>query len=184
MAKKEPQTSGTQLAILGVSIRRPAFVPAHSRDGLALMDLYIEVQNTGNHALYVWTNRLAYDYDVSKHVLFVYLSQPEDNLPPNIEMLSDHPRTPSQSVVDPKSRVTIEVRVPAFTRRMAYGRGPGNTLAEDPIGQIDRVEVHVQYGTSRIQYRIGEHAADFRKRLMAHGAVVTAQVAPTIEKEN
>jgi hypothetical protein len=114
----------------------------------------------------------------------VQLAEPVVSLPPNIKMISNHVHTPRQAVVESKSRATIEVRVPASTRRLTPGQGLGRTWVEDPIGQIDRVEINIQYAATPAEYRVGEDPSDFRERLRAHGDVLTAEITPTIEKEN
>ncbi|MGA2420374.1 MAG: hypothetical protein ABSG69_09835 [Candidatus Acidiferrum sp.] len=183
MAKKQPNSSGTSLRVIAVSIKRPASVPTTSRDGLANLELSIEVENVSAKALYVWTSRRSYSYNNLTNVLTVYLAEPEEQLPANIKMLSDHAHTPAQAAVDARSRVTIEVAVPASTRRFTPGKGLGQSFVEDPIGQIAQVEIHLQFAVVPIKSRVGENPSDYRKRLRAHGEVVTAEVTPTIEKE-
>jgi hypothetical protein len=183
MTKKKVGESETKLRVLGVSIQRPASVPASSREGLALLEVAIEVENASDQALYVWTTRREYSYDAAKHLLTVRLAEPPESLPPNVKILSDHASTPGQALVEAGTRVTIEVPVPAFTRRLTPGKGLGQTFAEDPIGAIDKVELYVQFGATPIKYRTREQPSDFRSRLRAHGEVVTATLTPTFDKE-
>jgi hypothetical protein len=180
MPKKKPDTSD-KLTILGISIGRPASVTEAAGGTPLRLDLSVEVENTTDQPLHVWATRKGYNYDAATQVLSVQLAESTQELPPTIKMISNHPRIPTQVVVNAKSRTTIKVPVPATIRRP--GTGQGGAWVEEPIGQIARVDIQVQYAPEPIQYRPGENASDLRKRLREHGDVVQAVITPTTETE-
>jgi hypothetical protein len=181
MSKKQ------QLKIVGTEIRRstPVLEANAKAPGTVSERLHVsfEVENPSDKPLHVWATRRAYDYDASTHQLTLYLTDHTPDLPPGIEMISDHPRTPAQVVVDPGSRATVDVLVPSVIRRRVPGQGLGMQFVEEPIGHIERVNLHVQYASEPIQHRVGDSPAEHRKRLMAHGQVVRATITPTRQKE-
>jgi hypothetical protein len=95
-------------------------------------------------------------------------------------MLSDHPRTPVLVEIGARSRNTVEVLVPTTIRRRVPGTGLGMSFVEEPIGQIDQVELHIQSATEPLRHYAKEDPAEHRKRLLEHGDVVRATVAPTV----
>jgi hypothetical protein len=168
------------LTIHGIAISRRPPTEAAPVPG-AILDLAVDVENPGDQPLYVWATCREYAYDPVTRVLSVDLAEPDRQLPPYIKMISDHPRTPAQVVVNPKSRATIKVQVPAKVNRP--GPPGGATWVEDPIGQIDRVEIRIQHATEPIHHRAGENPPDFRKRMREHGEVVRAEIAPTQQEK-
>jgi hypothetical protein len=175
-----------QLKIMGAAIQRPTPVPeAEAVRGVQeQLRLAVEVENPSDEPLYVWASRRAYDYDATTHVLTLYLTEHTPELPPGIKMISDHPRTPIQVEVGANSRATMDVPVPAVIRRRVPGEGLGMSFVEEPIGQIDRVDLHIQSASEPVEYRVEESPSEHRKRLRAHGDVVQATVKPTEQKEN
>jgi len=182
-SKKKTNVPDKPLKIVGTSISRTPSVSDLARGTPPRIDLSIDVDNPGGQPLHVWTQQRAYSYDASTHVLSVQLAEPEDTLPPNITMLSDHPRVPAQVVVNPKSSAKINLQVPSAIRRLTPGQGVGRSFVEEPIGQIDRVDLQIQHATQPVQYERGESGADFRKRLLAHGDVARATITPTTETQ-
>lgn len=173
---KGASASAPQLKIIGVRIRRR---PAASQAAgvQAWLDLSVEIENLSDQLLYVWSSDQGYSYDQSAHMLAVHLAEVPRNLPPGIKLLSDHPRLPPQVEVGPKSRVNLKVQIPAFTRPVVGGR-----WREEPIGQIDRVDIDIQYGLEPVRPpRAGEGGSEFRNRLLAYGAVVRAEITPTTD---
>jgi hypothetical protein len=82
---------------------------------------------------------------------------------------------PPQVELAPKDRTSLTVQVPGFIRVLK-----GAKWREELIGQIDKVHIDLQYGSSRVQPPpIGESAAVFRKRLLEHGTVAQAEIIPT-----
>ena len=167
------------LTILGAVIHRPlrapvATAPAGTPEPLQLA---VEVENPSDVPLHVWASRRAYDFDASTHVLTIYLTEHIPPLPPGIELISNHPRTPVLVVVNPKSRIKIKVQVPAVFRRRVAGTAQGKGFVEEPIKQIERVDLHIQHATEPIKSRVGESPAKFRERLRGHGSIARANVA-------
>lgn len=175
MNAKTPTKKAPKLEIRGVRITRPTPESQAAGGVRAWLDLSVEVENLSDELLYVWSKDRGYTYDASTHVLAVHLAEVPLNLPPTIKLLSDHPSPPHQVEVAPKSRANIRVRIPAFTRPVVDGR-----WREEPIGQIDRTDIDVQYGTEPVEPpRTGESAPEFRKRLLAYGAVSQGKITPT-----
>jgi hypothetical protein len=178
LSKEKSNMSDQPLRILGVSIHR---APPATATAPATLNLGVDVENPGNQPLYVWASCKEYSYDPATHVLSVDLAEPTRQLPSYIKMISDHPRAPAQVVVNPKSRATIKVLVPGKVNRPGPPGGPA--WVEDPIGQIDRVQIRVQNAAEPIQHRAGESPTAFRQRLREHGETVQAEVTPSAEKE-
>jgi hypothetical protein len=173
------------LKIIGTKIRRPLPVAeADAARGVREhLHLSVQVENPGEKPLYVWSSLRAYDYDAATHVLSIYLTEHTPPLPPGIKMISDHPRTPTLVMVDAKSRGTLDVPVPTTIRRRVPGQGLGMAFVEEPIGQIDRVELHIQNAPKPVEEITKESPVEHRKRLQAHGDVVRATITPTGQKE-
>jgi hypothetical protein len=176
-------TRSEQLKIVGIAVRRPTPVPEAARGVQELLHLSIEIENPSNKALYVWASRRAYDYDASSHVLSIYLTEHTPDPPPDIEMISDHPRTPVQIMIEAGGRVTIDVPVPKTIRRRVPREGLGMTFVEEPIEQIERVDLQVQFAYELFHDLVQESPAEHRKRLKAHGKVARATITPTEQKE-
>jgi hypothetical protein len=179
MSKKKPGSGG--LKVIGIAIHRRTSVKEGTLGTLLRLELSVEVENSSDHPLYVWATPKSHAYDAATHVLSVGLAEPTQELPPHIKMLSDHPRSPTLVVVNAGSRAKIKVDAPATVR------GPssveGLAWEDKPIGQIDRVDLRVQYAPAAIHYRSGESASDFRTRLRQHGDVVQAVITPTTGTE-
>jgi hypothetical protein len=169
------------LKIVGTMIHSPVPVAeAQAERGVQeQLQVSIEVENPNDKPLHVWASRRAYDYDASTHVLSIHLAETPPALPPGIQMLSDHPRTPVQVAVNPKSRATIKVPIPATIRRRVPGAGLGMSFVEEPIGQIDKVDLQVQYADEPARHIPKESPIQHRKRLMKHGQVAVATITPT-----
>jgi hypothetical protein len=185
MSKKQSKQS-KQLKIMGATIQRPAPVyEAEAARGVQeQLRLAVEVENPSDKPLHVWASRRAYDYDATTHVLTLYLTEHTPELPPGITIISNHPRTPVQVEVGAKSRATLDVAVPTIIRRRVPGEGLGMSFVEEPIGPIDRVDLHIQSASERVEYLVGESPAEYRARLRTHGDVVQATITPTETKEN
>ena len=97
-------------------------------------------------------------------------------------MISDHPRTPVQVVVDTEAAPGLTCRFRQLSGAV-FREGLGMSFLEEPIGQIDRVDLHVQYAGEPIALPVGESPAEHRKRLQAHGQVVRTTITPTERKE-
>jgi hypothetical protein len=172
----------SELAIVGAEIRGPA-ASAEAAPGVRERYVSVEVENPGDEPLHVWTSRRAYDYDAATHTLTFYLTEHTPDLRPGVEMISDHPRAPMLVVVDANSHGTLNVPVPATIRRRAPGAGLGMSFVEEPIRQIERVDLHIQNATEPFQHIAQEGPDEYRKRLLAYGDVVQATVTLTGQKE-
>ena len=188
-SKKQPKKQSEELNIMGATVRRPtrpletetAFgPPAQRREPLQLS---VEIQNPTDSPLYVWASRRAYDYDATTHTLTLYLTEHTPPLPPGIEMISNHPRTPEQMEVGARSSATMDISVPAVMRRRVPGEGLGMSFVEEPIDQIDQVNFHIQYANEPIRPVAEESPSEHRERLRAHGTVMQAKIKPTEQKE-
>jgi hypothetical protein len=139
----------------------------------------VEVENPNEAPLYVWASRQHYDYDPDTKVLTLWLTEHAPPPPPGITILSDHPRTPAQVEVGAQGRAIIDVPVPHVIRRRVPGSGGlGMSFSEERIGQIDRVDLHVQYANEPIPMPGGMDAAQHRQRLLEHGNVVHESITP------
>lgn len=150
----------------------------HVREQLRVL---IEVGNSGDVPVHVWSARQAYDFDAATGVLTLYLAEPDRALPPAIKVISDHPRVPSQIIVEPGGNATIDVPVPTSVRRRTPATGLGMSFTEEPIANIRKSTVRIQYAEVPFQHIIGESASDARERLQAHGGVVEKTVSPVVE---
>jgi hypothetical protein len=169
------------LQIIGTEILPPlrAVAAAAGSGTQEQMQVSVEVANPNGEPLHVWSTRRAYDYDASTRTLTLYLTEHTPPLPPGIRMISDHPVTPTLVEVAPNSRGTLEVLVPTTIRRRVPGAGLGMSFVEEPIGQIDQVDLHVQSATEPLQHHGKENPPEHRRRLLTHGDVVRATVTPT-----
>ena len=168
-----------KLKVVDVQVLRPTPADMAAGGVQALMGLVVEVENQSNSPLYVWASQRGYDYDSSSKVLTVHLAEKPLVLPPGLKMISDHPQAPAQVEVAPKGRVKIRVQFPAQVRRPA-SQGAGGGWFEDHIGDIEHVNVSVQFATNRVEEpKEHETSAEFRTRLLAHGDVVRASIAPS-----
>ena len=171
-----------ELRIVGMETQEP--VAATGPAGTVQEKRFVvEVENPGNEPLHVWASRRGYDYDAGTRVLTVYLTDQIPGPPPGIKMISSHPRTPAQVVVEPGRRARIEVRVPAAVRRRLPGTGMGMSFVEEPIGPVDRLDLHIQYASEPLQSLAGESPAAHQQRLRAHGQVMRTTITPTGSKE-
>jgi hypothetical protein len=184
ISKKRVNVSAEQLKVAGIGVKRTATVSEVARGAPPRLNLTVEVENPANVSIYVWASVRAFDYDPATHVLSVHLEERTRELPKGIKVISEHPRTPTQVEVQPKSRATINVVLPGSVRRLTPGRGLNRSFEEDPVGPIDQVDINVQYGTERIDYQRGENPSHFRQRLRAHGDVVQAKITPTGEMKD
>lgn len=175
--------SEKQLKILGTVIHRPTTVTEAAHGAQKLAELFVEVENPNDKPLHVWASILAYDYDASTHVLSLYLTEHTPDLPPGIEMISNHPRTPVLVVINAKSLAKIKLPLPAINRRRVPGEGLGMAFVEEPIEQIERIDLHVQYADEPLPHLPKENPIEHRERLRAHGQVVRANITPTKQEE-
>jgi hypothetical protein len=172
--------------VIGISVAHPTSrFEAEAVEGgkEGALQLSIEIENPNDDPIHVWASRRSYEYDAATHVLTLHLAETAENLPPGIQIISQHPRTPVQVAVNGKSRVRIKVPVPAVFRRRVPSRGLGMSFVEEPIRQIDRVVVHMQHANEPIKSRVGESPSEFRQRLKAHGDVVRAEIVPTADQK-
>jgi hypothetical protein len=170
-----------QLQILGVRVQPATAVSEedaahHVQERLHVL---VDVENSSQATLHVWSARRAFEYDATTHVLTLHLAEAEPKLPPDIVLISDHPRVPSQVTVEAGARATIDVPVPTTVRRRVPGEGLGMSFVEEPIRQIDQVALHVQFADVPFQQVVGESPSDHRDRLRAHGHVVRTTLKPT-----
>ena len=176
----------TQPKIVRTVIRTPILAaakaesPAHLPE---LMHLSVEVENPNNHPLHVWASPKAYEYDASAHTLSIYLTEHTPPLPPGIKMISDHPRTPAQVEVGPKSHAKIKVQIPATIRRRVPGGGLGMSFVEERIDPVEHVEIHLQYADEPVRHDPHEDPAEHRRRLREHGQVLRTTTRATEQKE-
>lgn len=170
------------LKIAGVAIERPLAAPTSAEAAPASLQLSLAVENPGDQPLHVWAGWRAYEYDPATHVLTVYLTD-HTPTPPGITFISDHPRTPPQVIVPTKGKLKIKVQIPATIRRRVPGPGMGINFVEEPIGEVERVEFHVQCATEPLAAIPHETPDQHRSRMLAHGEVVRATITPTEQKE-
>lgn len=185
MTRPRTKPSGAGLRIVNVTVRPPARVSDadaahHVQERL---QVHVEAENTTDKPLHIWASRRAYTYDSGTKTLTVYLAEPDFALPPDIILISDHPRAPMQTVVSPGETATIEIPVPTTIRRRTPGEGLGMSFVEEAIDEVRSVELHVQYDDVPFQHVVGEDPSEQRARLRAHGRVVEATVTPAEEKE-
>lgn len=138
----------------------------------------VTVENPNDVPLHVWASRRHYEYDPATKVLTLWLTEHVPPPPPGIRMISDHPRTPAQVEVGAHSQAVIDVPVPHVIRRRVPGSGLGMSFSEERIGQIDRVDLHVQYADLPLPMPNGMDAAQHRQRLLEHGEVVHESITP------
>jgi hypothetical protein len=172
----------SELRILGTEMLEPA-VAARAEGTAPELRFLVQVENPGDESLYVWASLRGYDYDSATDVLTVYLTDHKPDPPPGIVIISQHPRTPVQVVVEPGRQAAIQVLVPAVIRRRVPGTGLGMSFVEEPIGPVERIDLHVQYANAPLQSRAGETPDEHRQRLLAHGQVMQATITPTRSKE-
>jgi hypothetical protein len=169
-----------ELEIRSVSVRPPEPVPEEKaeRGVQERLHVAVELKNESDKPLHVWTSRRSYDYDPATRVLTVELSDKPFTEPPGITLISKHPRVPNQVVVETGGTRTIEVPVPTTIRRRVPGEGLGMSFVEEPIADIDHVDLHVQYSDVPFQHIVEEHPEEHQRRLAEHGSVVRATVKP------
>jgi hypothetical protein len=160
------------IKISGVALRPPSTARKAAGPGKPHAHLAFDVANSSDKQVHVWATRRAYDYDPDTRVLTLYLTEHTPPLPPGIKMLSDHPRNPTQVPVPAKGRATIEVPVPDVIRKRTEGKGLGMSFVEVPITQVDRVDLHVQFGPLLRPVEKDEGPDRHRARLRANGEVV------------
>lgn len=164
------------LKISDAAVSRPATAVAGP------LQLTLTVENPVRDPLFVWASWRSYDYDAASQLLTVYLTE-QTPTPPGITLISDHPRTPAQVTVAPKSKLKLKVQVPATIRRRVPAVGLGLNFVEEPIGPVAQVEAHVQFATEEIALKAKETPEQHRSRLLAHGAVVRVTLTNTEHKE-
>lgn len=178
-------SSETPLTITGVTIEpRERALTRAGAEPLKQIRVGIAVENPSDQPLHVWAAWRAYDYDAATRTLTVYLTEHTPPPPPGITMISDHPRTPPQVVIVPRSRATVHVDVPATIRRRVPGTGLGMHFVEEPIGPIDRVDLHLQSATEPITpAKADESPERHRERLRQTGGVVRTTITLSERKE-
>jgi hypothetical protein len=173
------------LKIVGVEVRPPSAVTEEdAAHGVQeRLHVVVSIENVGTKPLHVWSSRRAYDYDSATNILSLHLAEPANDLPPGITIVSQHPRVPAQVVIEPGSKASIDVPVPTIIRRRTEGEGLGMSFVEEQIEPIKQVELHVQYSDVPFQHVVDESPESRRQRLLAHGTVIRATLAPTSHKE-
>jgi hypothetical protein len=168
------------LKITNASVRPPMAAEAARAAGLLAghRHLAVQVENPNPFPMHVWASRRHYDYDSATHVLSIWMTDNVPEPPPGIQMVSDHPRTPEQVEVAPNGSATIQVTIPDVIRKRRPGTGLGMSFTEQPIGRIDHVELHVQYGEEPAPNLGVGDPARHRQALREHGDVVHATLAP------
>jgi hypothetical protein len=174
------------IRIVGVSVGQPSAISDedaahHIQERLPVK---VEIENAADKPLHVWSTRRSFDFDPRSGVLTLKLAETDTPPPPGIRMISNHPRVPSQVVVDAGERATLEIPVPTMVRRRVPGEGLGMSFIEEPIQDIQQVEVHLQYADVPFQPIVEESPEQRRQRLGSHGRVVTEILEPTFEKES
>lgn len=180
--------SKKSLKITGAEIRRPA-AAVQAQPGVAAaaappLEIAVALENPADQPRHVWSAPRAYDYDAASGVLALYLTELTPPPPPGIQIISDHPRTPPQVVIDAHGRMTLKVALAPTIRRLVPGGGLGMSFVEEPIGPVSRVELHVQFAAEPFgPGRSGESPEQFRQRLRQHGEVARATITFTEPKE-
>ena len=134
-----------------VTVRAARVVPPTSAPKDALPDvtprmhIQLDVENTSDAPVSVWTSRRAYDYEPDDGVLSLRIAEPSDPSPDDIVVVSDHPRVADHDLIAPKQQTTINVSVPTTVRRRIAGTGLGMHYTEQPIGDVNKIDVHLQY---------------------------------------
>ena len=160
--------------------RKPAAPPPAPAEAVpdGHQHVSVTVENPNDAPLHVWTSRRHYEYDPDTKVLTLWLTEHVPPPPPGIRMISDHPRTPEQVEVGAHGRAIIDVPVPHVIRKRVPGSGLGMSFSEQRIGQIDRVDLHVQYADAPMPMPNGMDATHHRQRLLEHGNVVHESITP------
>ena len=170
-----------QLKVVGIQIHRPAPGPSAAAGVQAWIELIVELENTGAPTLYVWASHRGYEYDAGSQTLTLHMAERPLVLPPNIIMISQHPRAPEQIELAGKSRVKVRLRIPSFIRRPSPD---GKGWIEDPIGPVGHIDVRVQHAQQPFD-QPGEHETehDYRARMQTHGDVVQVRITPASDSE-
>lgn len=133
--------------------------------------LTLTFENPGSEPLHVWSSTRALAYSAADGLLTLYLTEQTPPPPPGITMISQHPRPPRQVVVAGRGSASFDVTLPPTVRRRVEGTGLGLHFVEEPIGEVRRVEVHVQYATEEVAPLKDETPEAFTARLRRHGSV-------------
>jgi hypothetical protein len=179
--------SKKSLKITGAELRRPA-PPVQAQPGAPAaappLEIAIALENPADQPRHVWSAPRAYDYEAASGVLALYLTELAPPPPPGIEIISDHPRTPPQVVIDAHGRMTLKVALAPTIRRLVPSSGLGMSFVEEPIGPVSRVELHVQFAAEPFgPSQSGESPEQFRQRLRQHGEIARATITFTEPKE-
>jgi hypothetical protein len=168
------------IEITSVTLKAP--VAAAERGGSDRMPVEVEVRNTTSTKSYhVWSSLRAFDYDAESRTLRLALADEPVERP--VEIISEHPRTPHQIVVEPGATATISVPVPTVIKRLPdQRRGLGAGLAQEPLGEIDQVDVTVAYADTPYQPRSALSPREIREQLIAWGNRAHAQMKPSTEQ--
>jgi len=174
-----------KLKITSATIRPadPGTATETAEDAPAQHGIAVDIDNPNDTPLHVWASPRGYDFNSETRVLTLYLTDNQPDPPADIKMISSHPRTPSQLVVDANGKATIDVQVPKTIRRRVAGEGLSLSFVEEPIEQIDRIDIHIQSAFEPMQYVVDESPEDHHKRLRAHGDVVKTTITPTQKQE-
>lgn len=147
------------------------------------MHVLIDLQNQSEAPLHVWSEMRAFDFDTETGVLTLDLAEPDQEPSPGIEIVSDHPRVPMQIIIEPEGTASIDVPVPTSIRRRTPSERLGMSFVEQPIENIHRVDLSVQYSDVPFQQIIEENPSQMRERLRAHGDVVRTTISTDHEEE-
>jgi hypothetical protein len=165
------------LKLLGAQVAHPPEDERAVRGPQVRLAVTVEVENQDTMPLYVWASARGYEYDAQSKVLTLHLSEQPPASRPGIIIISQHPRAPAQVEVAPGSRTEVQVKIPPVTRRAA---SDGQGWVEDPIGEVARVDVDVQYAPTPLQPAEPHESANaFRARMLQHGQVVQARLRPS-----
>lgn len=139
------------------------------------LEISVAIENKTSAPRFAWSTVRRVAYDKASKVLTVHLEETAPVLPPGLIMLSDHPRTPQQTEIAPGAMATLKVAIPAFIRRAAPD---GNGWVEDPIGQINHIDVRLQHSTEAIEaVKPHETGEEFRARALRGSVISTARIA-------
>jgi len=140
--------------------------------------LVIELENSTDAPLHVWSSPSAYDWEPDTGELSLHLDEPEEAVPPGITLISHHPRTPAQEAVPANSRATVTIDVPAMIRRRVSGDGLGVRAVEEPVGDVRSIRLKMRYADAPFESStVDESPQQHRDRLSTQGNVVDRVIA-------
>lgn len=170
-----------ELKILGASVSPATSVSDEeaARRIHPRLPVRVDVENTGSARLYVFSSRLGLAFDAATGVLTLELAALDHKPPPGIKKISHHVPTPKQVVIEPGGKETLDVPVPTMIPRVTRGEGIGRVVRDEPIDDIRKIQLRLQYSDTPFHRIRGAESSDELKRLREHGHVVRKTVSPT-----